>query len=87
MVVELPTGDVTPNPEQPRKHFDSAKLAELAASIGQHGLMQPITVRKANKAIRMRDQAFADEMAAKLTRLHDQRSRILNPTNRQTALF
>ena len=31
---------------QPRKHFDEASLAELAASIQEHGIIQPLTVRK-----------------------------------------
>ena len=39
--------DVRSNPDQPRKHFDEEKLAELAASIGAHGLLQPIIVRRA----------------------------------------
>jgi ParB family chromosome partitioning protein len=34
------------NPEQPRKRFDDAKLEELAASIRQHGIVEPILVRK-----------------------------------------
>ncbi len=33
-----------PNPEQPRKHFDKAGLDELALSIKEHGLLQPIVV-------------------------------------------
>lgn len=41
----LPLSALYPNPEQARKHFDEAKLHELAASIRQHGLMQPIVVR------------------------------------------
>lgn len=36
---------VSPNPDQPRKRFDAAALAELAQSIAQNGLIQPITVR------------------------------------------
>ncbi len=36
---------IRPNPEQPRKHFDEAALAELADSIAQHGILQPILVR------------------------------------------
>jgi ParB family chromosome partitioning protein len=39
--------DVHPNPDQPRKHFDEEKIAELAASIKLHGLLQPIVVRRA----------------------------------------
>jgi ParB family transcriptional regulator, chromosome partitioning protein len=42
----VPLGDVHPNPDQPRKHFDDEKLAELAASIRTHGLLQPIVVRR-----------------------------------------
>ena len=38
--------DVRPNPDQPRKHFDEEKLAELTASIKAHGLLQPIVVRR-----------------------------------------
>lgn len=37
---------VKPNPYQPRKVFSDAALQELASSILEHGLMQPITVRK-----------------------------------------
>lgn len=37
--------DVVPNPDQPRKSFDQGALQELAQSIKEHGLLQPITVR------------------------------------------
>jgi ParB family chromosome partitioning protein len=43
-VCDLRIGDVTPNPEQPRKIFDVASLEELSNSIRHSGLMQPITV-------------------------------------------
>ena len=42
----LPITDVESNSSQPRKHFDDAALAELADSIRQHGIIQPLTVRK-----------------------------------------
>ena len=42
----LPISDVESNSSQPRKHFDDAALAELADSIRQHGIIQPLTVRK-----------------------------------------
>lgn len=35
---------ITPNPHQPRKHFDEAALADLAASIKAHGVVQPLVV-------------------------------------------
>ena len=40
----LRISDIEPNPEQPRKYFDDAELASLAASIAEYGLLQPILV-------------------------------------------
>ena len=45
-VVEIPIDKISLNPYQPRKNFDSDKIAELAKSIKQYGVIQPITVRK-----------------------------------------
>jgi len=45
-VVEIPLEDIRVNPYQPRTQFDIESLEELAASIKQLGLIQPITVRK-----------------------------------------
>ncbi len=44
--LEIPVDQITPNPKQPRQVFDEDELAELAASIDEVGLLQPITVRK-----------------------------------------
>ena len=41
----LPLREIEPDPEQPRKTFDEQALGELAASIAEHGLLQPIAVR------------------------------------------
>ena len=41
----LPLRELEPDPGQPRKTFDDETLAELAASIAEHGLLQPIAVR------------------------------------------
>lgn len=46
LVEELALEDIRPNPYQPRKTFDEAALAELAASIKKSGVFQPIIVRK-----------------------------------------
>lgn len=43
----LTHADITPDPDQPRKHFDDAALDELADSIAEHGLLQPIVLRPA----------------------------------------
>ncbi len=43
---ELPVDSVFPNPAQPRKVFDEESIAELARSIEQVGLIQPIVVRR-----------------------------------------
>ena len=42
--VMLKLSDIEPNPDQPRKLFDEEKLMELAKSISEHGLIQPILV-------------------------------------------
>lgn len=43
--VNIKISDVNPNREQPRKDFDSEALAELADSISQHGILQPLLLR------------------------------------------
>jgi len=43
--VKLKISEIEPNREQPRKEFDDAALAELADSIAQHGVLQPLLVR------------------------------------------
>ena len=43
---ELAVGSITPNPRQPRRTFDEDALEELAASITEVGLLQPVVVRK-----------------------------------------
>ncbi len=43
--VSLRISEIEPNRDQPRKQFDEAALADLAASIAQHGVLQPLLVR------------------------------------------
>lgn len=43
---ELPLGSLVPNRAQPRTHFDEEALQELAESLKQHGMVQPIVVRR-----------------------------------------
>lgn len=43
--VSVKIAEIEPNREQPRKEFDSAALSELADSISQHGVLQPLLLR------------------------------------------
>jgi ParB family transcriptional regulator, chromosome partitioning protein len=42
---ELPVGSISPNPRQPRRHFDEESLNALAGSLGERGVLQPVLVR------------------------------------------
>ncbi|MGA2451949.1 MAG: ParB/RepB/Spo0J family partition protein [Solirubrobacteraceae bacterium] len=42
---ELPIGLISPNPQQPRRHFDQDSLEALAGSLGERGVLQPVLVR------------------------------------------
>ena len=43
---QLPIYKVEPNPDQPRRDFDEEELQALSDSIGEHGIIQPLTVRQ-----------------------------------------
>lgn len=47
-IVYIDINDIKPNSAQPRKHFDEEKLRELANSIKENGVIQPLIVRKAS---------------------------------------
>lgn len=46
IIREIPLDRIRPNPHQPRKTFDESALSELAASIGEHGVLVPVLVRE-----------------------------------------
>ena len=48
-IEEIPISEIRSNPYQPRKRFDEEKLKELSESIKEHGLFQPIIVKKSIK--------------------------------------
>lgn len=50
---DLPVADITPNPHQPRMHFDEESLTELTASIQQIGVLQPVLVRPAGSGFEL----------------------------------
>ena len=61
---ELPLGSLVPNRAQPRTHFDETALAELAESLKQHGMVQPIVVRKVGDQFELEEgdaQSYLDD--------------------------
>lgn len=46
-VLQVSVNDIMPNPYQPRTEFDTSDITSLAESIRQNGILQPLTVRKA----------------------------------------
>ena len=48
-ICEIPTDRIHANPDQPRREFDPESLAELAESVKELGIIQPITLRKVNE--------------------------------------
>ncbi|MGM0836944.1 MAG: ParB/RepB/Spo0J family partition protein [Bacillota bacterium] len=70
-VQEINIKDVRPNPYQPRKVFDNEAIQELKESILQHGILQPIIVRKSIKGyeIVVGERRYRAAKEAKLTKV------------------
>jgi ParB family transcriptional regulator, chromosome partitioning protein len=64
-VVDVPLAKVTPNPYQPRHRMDDAGLEELAASIREHGVLQPVLVTETSDGY----QLIAGERRVRASRL------------------
>jgi ParB family transcriptional regulator, chromosome partitioning protein len=60
-LLEIPIGDLAPTPDQPRQRFDEGELGELAASIAQHGVLQPLLVTKTREGSAERYRIVAGE--------------------------
>jgi len=45
-LAEIAIEDIRPNPRQPRDHFDDAALDAIAGSLTEHGMLQPVVLRK-----------------------------------------
>jgi ParB family transcriptional regulator, chromosome partitioning protein len=70
-VQKLLIQDIVPNPDQPRREFDPQALDEMAKSIEQHGVVQPIIVVRHNEAYRIvaGERRWRAAQLAKLTHL------------------
>ena len=49
-VTQIPITNIVPNPRQPRARFDPGELEELAISIREHGVIQPLIVTQTESA-------------------------------------
>ena len=84
-VVFLPPRAIRPNPAQPRKVFREDALVELADSIRQHGILQPLSVRRVGNVYEL----IAGERrlrAAQLAGLNDIPCIVMNMTDRESGL-
>ena len=84
-VVFLPARSIRPNPAQPRKIFDHDALAELAESIRQHGILQPLSVRRVGTAYEL----IAGERrlrAAQLAALNEIPCIVMNMDDRESGM-
>lgn len=84
-LLHLPISKVEPRLEQPREYFDEDALQELADSIAQYGLIQPITVRKLNTGYY---QIIAGERrwrASRMAGLTEVPVRVIEADDRRTA--
>ena len=71
--VALPIEKIEPNPDQPRRQFTEADLADLAASIRTKGVIQPLIVRKSPKTADMYEIVAGERRwrAAQMVQLHE----------------
>ena len=84
-VVFLPPRSIRPNPAQPRKVFREQALEELAESIRQHGVLQPLSVRRVGNAYEL----IAGERrlrAAKIAGLTEIPCIVMNMTDQESGM-
>ena len=85
-VVLIPVEKITPNPAQPRQDFNSEDLAELAESIRENGVLQPITVRRtaAGYELTSGERRLRASQIAEKSQIP---AVILDSTSRESAIF
>ena len=84
-VVFVPAKNIKPNPSQPRKIFREEALTELAASIQQHGILQPLSVRRVGSCYEL----IAGERrlrAAQMVGLTDVPCIVMNMDDRESSM-
>ena len=84
-VMFLPARAIRPNPSQPRSLFREDSLTELADSIRQHGILQPLSVRRINAGYEL----IAGERrlrAAQMAGLHEIPCIVMNMDDRESGL-
>ena len=84
-VVFLPAKAIRPNPAQPRELFRQEELSDLAESIRQHGILQPLSVRR----VGVQYELIAGERrlrAAQQQRLHRSRQQFVGLTAKLDAM-
>lgn len=84
-VTYIPIGKIRPNPYQPRKFFERSTLEELAKSISQYGVMQPVSVRYINDAVYELVSGERRLRASKIAGLETVPAIIVNVNDRDTA--
>ena len=85
-VVQIDVADIVPNPHQPRTEFENGDIFSLAESIRQNGILQPLTVRRADDHY----EIIAGERrlrAAKLVQLQSVPCIIMNVSERNSAIL
>src|SRR5437879_1740014 len=70
-IQDIPLGKIRESKTNPRRFFDEAKLAELAANIEQHGVLQPILVRPLHEGEAEQVAAVRAELSKPRIRVKD----------------
>lgn len=86
-VFQIPVHLIQPNPSQPRRVFDQEMLRELAESIRQYGIMQPISIRKIMPNVYELVAGERRLRAAKLLEMETIPALIVNVTERDSAVL
>jgi ParB family chromosome partitioning protein len=89
-VVELEVAKIAPNPSQPRVIFDDYELSQLAISIQQNGILQPLTIRRRDDTLSEKYELIAGERrlrAAKLAGLTKVPCIVMDASARKSAVL